>query len=317
DVAGFVTDLDTAARTFTINGLLVDYAGSSVDDAFPGGTLAEGDLVEAEGNVFDGGTLFASEVEFWGNRPRFACDGFDADDDDGSCEIEIDGYVSEVTSANSFRLNGIQVLINPDTSFEDGTAAEIAVNVPLEVDGFIDADGVVVAEVIDFEDDERPIEIEAPVQAVDLANGVITMLGIEVQFTSRTRFEDFSVAQASPFRAEDIRVGDYLNVTGVPAEGAGADVVATKVERDDDDDGDVSLQGFVESLSLPNLVILGVTVQTTADTDFELRADDDASQAEFFGTIAIGELVDVDGIQVSEAAILADEIEQEDDDIDD
>lgn len=317
EVVGFVSNLDTGARTFALNGLVVDYSAASIDD-FPAGAVSEGDLVEAEGTVFANGTLTATDIDFWGNRPRLACDDFDGDDDDGECELEIEGYVSAVNSATSFELNGIPVLVTAGTNFEGGTAANIAVNARLEVDGFINAEGVLVAEEIDFENEERPIEIEAPVQAIDLANGRVTLLGIEVQLTGKTRLEDFSVTQALPFRPEDIRVGDYLNVIGVPAETAGADVVATKVERqDEDDDNDVSLQGYVESLAQPDLVILGVTVQTTVDTDFELRSNDDATQAEFFGAIQVGELVDVDGIQVGDTVILADDVRQDDDDIDD
>jgi hypothetical protein len=137
-----------------------------------------------------------------------------------------------------------------------------------------------------------------------------------VQLTSRTRFEDFSSAQAFPFRASDIRVGDYLEIIGVPSEDAAVDVIATKVERADDDDDTVSLQGFVESLAQPDLGLLGVTVQTGVSTEFEL-GDSEVSQAEFFGTIQVGELVDVDGIQVGDRTILADKVEQEDEEIDD
>jgi hypothetical protein len=315
EVAGFVTSLDGNARTFRINNLVVDYSSAAIDDDFPGGAPAAGDLVEAEGVRFDNGTLFATKLEFWGNRPRIACDGFD-DSDDDDCDIELEGYVSAVTSASSFELNGVPVIINSGTSFEDGAVADIVLNARLEVDGFINADGVVVATEVDFEDDERPIEIEARVQAVDFDNSVITLLGIRVQLTSRTRFEDFSSAQAFPFRAEDIRVGDYLEIIGVPSANASADVIATKVERADDDDDSVSLQGFVESLAQPDLGILGVTIQTAADTEFEL-GDDEVSQAVFFSTIRVGDLVDVDGVQVSDRAILADEVELEDEDIDD
>ena len=316
EVVGYVSNLDSGARTFNINGLLVDYSAASLDD-FPGDAISEGDLVEAEGTVFDSGTLFANDVDFWGNRPRLACDDFAGDDDNGECEVEIEGYVSAVNSATSFELNGVPVLVTAETTFEGGTAADIALNLRLEVDGFVNAEGALVAEEIDFEDEDRPVEIEALVQAIDLDNGLVTLLGIDVQFTSKTRFEDFSLAQALPFRPEDIRVGDYLNVIGVPAETAGSDVVATKIEREDDDDNDASLQGFVESLAQPDLVILGVTVQTTATTEFELRNADGVSQADFFGAIKVGELVDVDGIQVSDMVILADKAEQEDDAIDD
>lgn len=313
EVVGFVTSLDTSARTFKLNDLVVDYSAAALDD-FPANAITEGDLVEAEGDLYDNGTLFSDELEYWGNRPRLACDALVDGDDD--CDIEIEGYVSAVASATRFEVNGIPVAINQDTAFEDGTAADIALNIRLEVDGFINADGVIVAEAIEFEDDDRPIEIEARVQAVDLQDSVITLLGIRVQVTSRTRFDDFSSTPIFPFRAEDIRVGDYLEIIGVPAEDPGADVIATKIERDDDEDNSVSLQGFVQSLALPDLTILGVTVQTTAATEFEL-GDDEVSQAEFFDAVQIGELVDVQGIQVSESAIQADEVEQEDESIDD
>jgi hypothetical protein len=316
EVAGFVTSLDSNARTFRINDLVVDYSGAAIDDDFPGGAPATGDLVEAEGVRFENGTLFATKLEFWGNRPRIVCDGFDDGDDNDECDIELEGYVSAIASASSFALNGVPVLINSGTSFEDGTAADIVLNARLEVDGFINADGVVVATAVDFEDDERPIEIEARVQAVDFANGVVTLLGIRVQLTSRTRFEDFSSALAFPFRADDISVGDYLEIIGVPSEDTAVDVIATKVEREDDDDNTVSLQGFVESLAQPDLGILGVTVQTTVGTEFEL-GDDEVSQAEFFGTIQVGQLVRADGTQVGDRAILADKAELEDEASDD
>lgn len=316
EVVGFVTSLDSGARTFRINDLLVDYSAAAGGDDFPAGGIVEGDLVEAEGDLYDNGTLFADEIEYWGNRPRLACDALVDGDDDDDCDVEIEGYVSAVASATRFELNGIPVAITATTSFEGGTASDIALNIPLEVEGFINSEGVIVAAEIEFEDDDRPIEIEARVQAVDLENSVITLLGIRVQVTSKTRFEDFSSTPAFPFRAGDIRVGDYLEIIGVPAEGAGADVIATKIERDDDDDNEVSLQGFIEALAQPDLTILGVTVQTTAGTQFEL-GDDEVSQAEFFGSVQVGELVDVQGIQVSERAILADEVELEDEDIDD
>ena len=49
---------------------------------------------------------------------------------------------------------------------------------------------------------------------------------------------------------------------------------------------------------------------------FEL-GDDEVSQAEFFSTIRVGDLVDVNGVQVSDRAILADQVELEDEEIDD
>lgn len=315
EVTGFISALNTTARTFEINDLLVDYAGASLDDDFPPGGPSEGDLVEVEGDFFESGTLVADDVEYRGNPARFACDDFGDDD----CEVEIEGFITSVNSASSFELNGIPVTILSTTQFEDGSASDIAANAKVEVEGILDADGVLLAESIEFEDDNAPIEIEAPVQSVDLESGVITLLGIRVLLDDRTRFDDFSSNVTFPFGADDITTGDYLEVNARPYDGSEADVIATKIERDDFDT-EVELRAFVDSFSEPDFVALGVTVQTTQDTEFEAN-DSEISQAEFFTLIQVGEIVDVEGTQIGESTILAEGVELgedfDDDDNDD
>jgi hypothetical protein len=306
EITGFVKDLDTAARLFKINDLVVDYSAASLDD-FPAGGIADGHLVEVEGPRFESGTLFANDIDFKGARTRLACEDFDDD-----CGMELEGYISRLDSATSFDVDGFPVLLTNATVFEGGSSADLALNVKVEVNGFVDADGVLVAGKVEFEDDDRPIEIDARVQAVDATAQVITLLGIDVQIDARTRFEDFSGIAISPFRVTDIRVGDYLKVVGIPHDGAGAAVLATKIEREDDDD-DVELQGFVEAIAEPSFTILGVTIQTTVDTEFD-SDDGDGSQAGFFSILSVGDLVEVQGTQVGDRAIVADDVEIETDD---
>lgn len=307
EITGFVKDLDTAARLFKINDLVVDYSAASLLD-FPAGGIADGQLVEVEGPRFESGTLFANEIDFEGARTRLACDDFDDDD----CGMELEGYISRLNSATSFDVDGFPVLLTSTTIFEDGSSADLALNVKVEVYGLVNADGVLVASKLEFEDDDRPIEIEARVQDIDATAGIITLLGIDVQVDARTRFEDFSGIAISPFRVSDIRVGDYLKVVGIPNEGAGAAVLATKIEREDDDDG-VELQGFVEGISEPSFTILGVTIETTVNTEFD-SDDGDGTQAGFFSILSTGDLVEVQGTQVGDRAIVADDVEIETDD---
>lgn len=307
EIMGFVSALDAAALQFRINDLVVDYSAASLDD-FPSRGIADGDLVEVEGDRFESGVLYADEVDYEGNRTRFGCEEFDDDD----CDMELEGYISRLTSPTSFDVDGFPVAITSATVFEDGSSGDLALNVKVEVNGLVDADGVLVARKVEFEDDDRPIEIDAPVQAVDIDAGIITLLGIRVLVDERTRFEDFSSSVTFPFRAGDIRVGDYLEIVGRPYDGGEAEVLATKIEREDFDD-EVELQGFVEGIAEPSFTILGVTVETTADTEFETD-DDDVSQAQFFSVLNVGDLVEVEGTQVSDRAILAAEVELEDDD---
>ncbi|HZD52896.1 MAG TPA: DUF5666 domain-containing protein, partial [Woeseiaceae bacterium] len=131
------------------------------------------------------------------------------------------------------------------------------------------------------------------------------MLGVEVRVTASTRVEDQSNAKVEPFSLADIAAGDYVEVRGFEdAEG----VVATLLEREDLDDK-VELRGFVESVAAPELVILGITIQTGAGTEFRDATDALIDAATFFGQ-AEGTLVDVDGT-LSAGVIVADAVELE------
>ena len=83
---------------------------------------------------------------------------------EGSATITIDGVerlqgaehrvipdrIEAGTFITRFEIDGQLVQITPDTVFEGGTAANIAVNVQVDVEGFFDADDVFVATEIDF-----------------------------------------------------------------------------------------------------------------------------------------------------------------------
>lgn len=308
EVRGIVADLDTAASTFRINDLVVDYSGAELED-FPPGGISNGDLVEVEGDVFQDGVLAADEVDFEGDFLRQLC----SNDDDDDCGVEVEGFISRFDSAADFDVGGVRVAANAATVYEDGTVADLALGRKVEVFGEVATDGTLTALKIEFEDDDSPIEIDAGVSSVDGANNVITLLGIRVQVDARTKLEDFSSAIAFPFRPEDIQVGDRLEIAGRPIDSAVADILATKIEREDDTDEEVELTGFVSDFTAPNFSILGVTIQTGADTEFEGR-NGDVSSAEFFAELQVGDLVEVEGVQLAETVIAAEEVELENDD---
>ena len=98
---------------------------------------------------------------------------------------------------------------------------------------------------------------------------------------------------------------DYIEVRGgVDATGA-ADIVATRLERDDPDD-EVELRGFVESVDAVagSLVILGITVT--------IQPGNVGHQA-FLDIVSAGDLVEVEGTLLADGVIAADELEIEDD----
>ena len=151
--------------------------------------------------------------------------------------------------------------------------------------------------------------------AVDDIDGTLSMLGITVVTNSVTRFEDHGPGHLETFGLVDIGDGDFLEIRGFEAPADSDMVVATRVERDDSEP-DVKLRGFVESVNefQSSLVILGVTIQTDpTTTEFEAVNGDLIPATVFFTNVAMGDLVEAEGVfSVSGNIITADEVEFED-----
>ncbi len=291
EVIGRIANVD--ATTFMINDLLVDFSAATLED-FPNGAPEDGQLVEAEGNMLGtAGELIATRVEFEGNL--FS--------DDSPDQVEIEGFITRFASATDFDVEGIPVTTNGQTQYEGGSEADLGLNRKVEVEGEFDANGVLVASEIELKA-AGFIRIEGLVD--DVQGDVLTVLGLNVRVDSATRTEDKSSAELEPFGAADINVGDYLEIRAFETN---AGLVATRVERDDFD-GEVALRGFVDSVAEPNFTILGVTIETSAGTDFEDRNDQPITAGDFFAQAA-DSLVEASGSWAN-GVIVADEVELED-----
>lgn len=281
-VVGVVSGLDASALTFSIGSLLVDYAAAAFED-FDGADLANGQVVEVEGNALAaGGELPATKVER-------VTDDLGADDDDLA---EIEGIVTAVLSADEFEVNGIAVATDGATVYEGGSAADIVEGVRVEVDAVALAGGSLLATKVEFEP-EKVVEIEATVEAVDAAAGTLQTLGITVIIEDGTRLEDDSDLDLRRFSLADINVGDFVEIGGSESAAAGDEAIAVLLKRDDDGDDGVTLQARVQSVNDPDFTLLGVTVRTTVDTEFE-DGDVELTPAQFFAD-AVGRIVEVEG----------------------
>jgi mono/diheme cytochrome c family protein len=281
EVTGFVTALDAAARRFRVGDLLVDYSSATLEDFGTAGPV-NGDLVEVKGVEFlSDGALRAQRVD--------KEDGRDDDSSSGD-ESEIEGLVTRFASASDFDVAGRPVTTTAGTAYLGGTAANLGPNVKVEVEGTINASGVLVAAKVVFKR-SGSVEISAPVEAVDAAAGTLRALGITVMVNSSTRVEDHE-GDDQFFAFGDLRVGDWVEVRGYPDGSASGRVVATRLERDDAGD-EVELRGPAGDLQQPRFRILGVAVETTPATEFE--DSDQAIDAATFFARANGAIVDVEG----------------------
>lgn len=291
EVTGPVSNL--TATTFQLNNLVVDYSAAQLDD-FPGGSPQEGQLVEARGNSIGGaGELIATRVEFKGN---------DLGADDGD-RVEVEGFITRFVSATDFDVEGIPVTTTGTTTYENGTSADLAINRKVEVEGVIDANGLITATKIEIKLSNF-IRIEGMVET--LAAASVTLFGIEINVNNLTRYEDKSSADLETFGLADINVGDYLETRGYED---ASGVVATRLEREDFD-GEVAIRAFVDSVSEPNFTIRGVMIETNGSTTFRDLNDLPISATEFFAQ-AMGSLAEAVGTP-SNGGIIADEVELED-----
>jgi len=299
EVHGTVSSLDATNMVFEINGLTVDFSSATLND-FPGGQITEGDFVEAKGSTLGANDeLLATSVELESLVPGV---------DDGD-RVEIEGFITRFASAQDFDVAGLPVTTSGSTSFEGGSAADLGINVKIEAEGDINANGVLVATEIDIRR-SKAVRMIANADSVDAANNSLVVLGITVTVDALTRLEDKSSADVDPLTLADINAGDYLEIRGTETSAGSGSVLATIFEREDPDT-EAILQGFVESVSEPSFLILGVTINTSGATVYRDANDNVISANQFFNQVTTDSLVKAEGVEVSDTTISASEIEFE------
>ena len=294
EVKGTVESVDTVARRFRINQLQVDYATATLG-GFTSGQPANGDLVEAKGAIDASGVLVATRVE----RRSASLSGTIED------RADLEGLVTRYVSATDFDVAGQRVTTTTGTRYEGGTAASLALNVAVEVEGGFDAAGRVVATEVEF----RPlsdVELAGSVESVAPAAGSLVLLGVTVRTTPITRFEDQSSADVEQFDLADLRVGDYVEIR---AYDDGSGLVATLLERDDPESG-VEVQGIATDVVQPDFRVAGIPITTGPLTEYRDNNGASITAATFFAT-AGGREVKVRGSQIGDT-VLAERAELED-----
>jgi len=142
-VIGIVSNLDLPSTRFEINGLVVDYGGAQMINGFPSGQPANGDEVVVEGSMLGGGgELPADEL-------ALRVQGIGGDTGE---EAEVEGLITRFVSPTDFDVAGIPIMTTPATVYEGGSEANLILNVKIEVEGTLDASGVIVADKIEVKD---------------------------------------------------------------------------------------------------------------------------------------------------------------------
>ncbi len=273
EVSGTISGL--SGTTFFIGDLQIDASTAVIDDSLPGAALADGLLVEVEGNLVDG-VLIATEVE---DRDEFE------DDLESNDDASAEGAISGFTGANSFFVNGLPV---------DASNAVISTGgLPLDDDLVVEVEGtwngsVLIAETVVAR--RGRIEIEAPLADID-GSTLTLQIGSEtitINTDARTLLDD-DRDDIEYLGLSDLAIGDFLEIELIQD---GTALIATRIDRDDDED-EIEIQAPVEAfVEGSSVTVLGITFDV-ASAEFENAGDDEISGGDFFANLRVGSLVSI------------------------
>lgn len=258
-VIGTAAATDMAAMTLQLNELVVDFSAATLKN-FPSTGPKNGDLVEATGSVLEAnGALRATTLELLS-----AGQGITAEDN-----LRIEGLVTRFVSATDFDVGAHAVSTSAATQFQGGTVGDLALNLSVEVEGIIDATGVLEASQVRIEQ-PADVRVIAQVDSVDSTAATVRVLGNEVVATATTRFEDHGSGGSGTFRLGDARLGDWVEVRGVSPDGAR--VIASRIDRLPPQ-SEVRLGGPVTASASPEFTLVSTPVATNAATQFSGAED--------------------------------------------
>jgi Domain of unknown function (DUF5666) len=267
-VVGYARDIDLSTSRLRINGLVVDFSSANL----PTGLPAEGNLLDVHGlNLRADGSLLATRIE---SLPAGL--GGQAGERD-----RIEGYVTAYV-AGIATLNGQDVIVSGATQFENGSAADLAVNRKIEAEGRLDSSGRILAEKIKFEFVGSSAVLGA-IESLDPAHSSARVLGANVIVDGATRTQDKSDQNLRELHYSDLRSGDFLEISGVQI--GPTTLRAERLNRIKPTTA-LRLEGQGSVTARQSVLVLGQEIFTNSKTRFRASSGPNLTAAQFFALAA-------------------------------
>lgn len=296
EMEGRATNLDEAAKHFTLNGYTVDYSQAQVV-----GTPQEGGWVEVKGTL--SGTLIQAR------KTNFKTSG--NNEYGASRRVELEGPILGLDEASeTFQLLGYTVDFSAATVV--GTLAD---GVYVEAKGQVDANDPALLHAqtvkVKYPKTRSPNgEVKGTVSAIDPAQNTFAVGNLNFYVDQNTLLKRDD--PDGPIAFADIQVGDYVEVrydpTQTDPEGR---YYALKVEvQNNPESGETQeWEGPASQVDKTayTFQLLGYTVTTSPATHFEWH-DQEYTQQDFFALLQEGDRVEVEGT-LSDTTIAASKVE--------
>lgn len=204
----------SSGTSFTIGGQTIYYNGVS--------SSLQGKYVEVEG-VLNGSTFSADSVE----QESLGVNGNEDE------EFELEGVVTSAVSSNLFTLNGQRVRITAGTEFEPigKGIGDLGIGTEVEAEGYFDANNVLVAVEIEFEEHGSEIEGEPDtISSVDTMGKTLTLSGgLVLTIDNETEIRDERDNGNEQFTFGDFVEGGVMSLK-YKYYVSGSDNIATRIE---------------------------------------------------------------------------------------
>jgi hypothetical protein len=257
-IRGRPQQIDPINQTLTIGELTVNYQQAPVFESGIAGQKMGMEWVNVQGTLV-GNQLVADHLVT--EEPQLISEV--------GTQVTLQGIITRFNHAEDFEITHSRVATTLETQFTLGTAADLALGVQVRVNGQFNADDVLVLnEVFFLKPPRNPrINIDADVQAIDVANHQLTLLGIPVQTTAFTLFQDKQQAK-NAFGLEDLYVGSRVKIHGFLDVATGIPVADRLQRPPTNAPNGVMLEGPIKTVdtSSRTLNILGVTIMVEENT---------------------------------------------------
>lgn len=177
EIEGFVTSVSTTDSRFIVDGQTVNFSAGTV---FEGGSIEDlvaGVKLEAEGR-FDtqSGILSAVKIRFREARVR----------------IEAPVASADIVAGESLDIIGIHVIANGQTEDDDGVIGAANGDQQVEVRGYVDGDGNVIAEEVRERGNSNlaDVRLRGPVGAINASQQTLAVLGVNVDLSTAGNLDD-------------------------------------------------------------------------------------------------------------------------------
>lgn len=304
-IEGRVTALNTATQTLTLNGLNIDYSQVALNTLPTVNTYVQ--VISRQ--ALQTNTLKAASLVLAKEFVQF----------NTGEEAELEGLVTAFISNSRFAINGQLVVTTAETEFENSTPADLKLNALVEAEGRINTQGELVAEEISVRQasQTQTRELEGKITEINDAVQTFKLLENTLLVDASTIILHKTEEHETSLGFADLRLNDHLEIKARQL--SDGRLLALRIERDLEDlsSPDIEIKGVAQQINRlqGSLEILGVSIISDLDTEFEINSSQ-VSQAEFFAALIEGQsIVKAEGISLTNHSLQADtlEIETEDD----